>query len=89
VKELLDIDRVHPIVNVQEVKNVAAAGKHPPGTAATLYARKVERLLYMAEFLLLINYVEVIIPLVFCKCPSKRNHGLYRTKCSAPFPMRR
>ncbi|KAL3669462.1 hypothetical protein V7S43_005855 [Phytophthora oleae] len=29
------------------------------------YTRMVQRLLYMAEFLLLLNYVEVIIPLVF------------------------
>ncbi|KAE9082560.1 hypothetical protein PF010_g21538 [Phytophthora fragariae] len=29
------------------------------------YIRKVRRILFMAEFLLLINYVEVIIPLVF------------------------
>ncbi|ETM41938.1 hypothetical protein L914_12343 [Phytophthora nicotianae] len=31
------------------------------------YTCKVRRLLYMAEFLVLLNYVEVFIPLVFCK----------------------
>jgi len=31
------------------------------------YTVKMRRLLYMAEFVLLLNYVEVIIPLVFCK----------------------
>lgn len=31
------------------------------------YIHKVQRLLYAAEFLLLLNFVEVVIPLVFCK----------------------
>ncbi|GMF34316.1 unnamed protein product [Phytophthora fragariaefolia] len=31
------------------------------------YIHKVQRLVYVAEFLLLLNYVEVVIPLVFCK----------------------
>jgi hypothetical protein len=30
----------------------------------------VQRLLYMAEFLLLLNYVEVVVPLVFCELLS-------------------
>eukprot|EP00644_Phytophthora_capsici_P017482 jgi/Phyca11/127286/e_gw1.67.38.1 len=39
------------------------------------YTRTVQRLLYMAEFLLLLNYVEVIIPLVFCE--SIYLYGMY------------
>ncbi|KAG1694528.1 hypothetical protein DVH05_021332 [Phytophthora capsici] len=40
------------------------------------YAAKVRRLLYMAEFVLLLNYVEVVIPLVFCKfCPTTSDYG--------------
>jgi hypothetical protein len=36
-------------------------------TTKLRYTRKVRKLLYMAEFLLLLNYIEVVIPLVFCK----------------------
>uniref|UniRef100_H3HCH4 Uncharacterized protein n=1 Tax=Phytophthora ramorum TaxID=164328 RepID=H3HCH4_PHYRM len=42
------------------------AGNGMPRLPVTVrYTRLVQRLLYMAEFLLLLNYVEVIIPLVF------------------------
>ncbi|KAE9016968.1 hypothetical protein PR003_g15332 [Phytophthora rubi] len=49
--------RVHP---------VRVAGHHLPKLPVTIrYTRLVQRLLYQAEFILLLNYVEVIIPLVF------------------------
>ncbi|ETI40436.1 hypothetical protein F443_14162 [Phytophthora nicotianae P1569] len=45
---------------------VVSAGKSLRKFSVKLrYTRKVQTLLYMAEFLLLLNYVEVVIPLVF------------------------
>lgn len=38
-----------------------------PSRLSVAYSLKVRRLLYMAEFSLLLNYVEIVIPLVFCE----------------------
>ncbi|KAE8977882.1 hypothetical protein PF011_g23470 [Phytophthora fragariae] len=66
--------RIHPTANSPEVKGIVKEVKEDVRAteSRTLsvqdrlkYTRKVRRLLYMAEFLLLLNYVEVIIPLVF------------------------
>ncbi|KAJ8554941.1 hypothetical protein ON010_g9540 [Phytophthora cinnamomi] len=66
--------RIYPIAKSSEIKGVVKEVKEDIRTteSRTLsaqdrlkYTRKVRRLLYMAEFLLLLNYVEVIIPLVF------------------------
>jgi hypothetical protein len=48
-------------------KGSAGASSVPISLA---YTRKVRRVLYMAEFVLLLNYVEVVIPLVFCTFPT-------------------
>ncbi|KAE9282961.1 hypothetical protein PF008_g27523 [Phytophthora fragariae] len=41
------------------------------------YTRKVQRLLYLAEFLLLLNYVEIVIPLVFSMYMASLQHYGY------------
>ncbi|KAG1696388.1 hypothetical protein DVH05_018519 [Phytophthora capsici] len=44
-------------------------GAKPDVTQLELeYALKVRKVLYITEFMLLINYVEVIVPIIFCKC---------------------
>lgn len=65
--------RIYPVAGrrgiVKEVREEAATtytGSRTLSVQERLkYTRKVRRLLYMAEFLLLLNYVEVVIPLVF------------------------
>lgn len=34
------------------------------------YVRELRRVLYITEFVMLVNYVEAVIPLIFCKCYS-------------------
>ncbi|KAJ8576501.1 hypothetical protein ON010_g2709 [Phytophthora cinnamomi] len=65
LKERMNRIRIHPKIDIQQVLQVVPTGKRSPLSSIELYTRKVRRLLLMAEFLLLINYVEVIIPLVF------------------------
>lgn len=36
------------------------------------YAVNVRKLLFITEFMLLINYVEVIVPIIFCKFSTIR-----------------
>ncbi|GMF34314.1 unnamed protein product [Phytophthora fragariaefolia] len=52
-----------------QVSPVTRVAKHDmPKLPVTIrYTRLVQRLLYLSEFILLLNYVEVVIPLVFCK----------------------
>lgn len=51
-------DKIHPAFDADE----NGMAKLP-----VRYTHKVQRLVYAAEFLLLLNYVEVVIPLVFCE----------------------
>ncbi|KAE9312023.1 hypothetical protein PF008_g20056 [Phytophthora fragariae] len=51
-------DTIHPAFDADEI----GMAKLP-----VRYTHKVQRLVYAAEFLLLLNYVEVVIPLVFCE----------------------
>jgi hypothetical protein len=53
-----------------EGSRISRRGCWPSIPTGMRYTRKVRRLLYMAEFLLLINYVDVVIPLVFCTHPA-------------------
>lgn len=32
------------------------------------YSKELRTVLYITEFVVLLNYVEVVIPLIFCKC---------------------
>ncbi|KAK1932325.1 hypothetical protein P3T76_012319 [Phytophthora citrophthora] len=49
-------------------KIFSADGTKPDVTQLELeYAQKVRKVLYITEFMLLINYVEVIVPIIFCK----------------------
>ncbi|KAJ8578812.1 hypothetical protein ON010_g392 [Phytophthora cinnamomi] len=60
-KQLLGNGSVHPVMGgIDVVPNGA-----PKFFVKLSYTRKVRRLLYMAEFVLLLNYVDVIVPLVF------------------------
>lgn len=58
-KQLQSKGSVHPATNRDENELV---------NCPVRYTSKVQRLVYAAEFLLLLNYVEVIIPLVHCEC---------------------
>jgi hypothetical protein len=62
-RKLLARGSVHAVVPV-------AGHRMPRLPVTTRYTRMVQRLLYMAEFLLLLNYVEVVVPLVFCELLS-------------------
>ncbi|KAE9032217.1 hypothetical protein PR003_g11174 [Phytophthora rubi] len=61
--------RIHPDAEQSGKKveeDTRSTGSRTLGVQDRLkYTRKVRRLLYMAEFLLLLNYVEVVIPLIF------------------------
>jgi hypothetical protein len=70
-KQLLTRGSVLPVVEAA----VAPGNSFPKVPVKLSYTRKVRRLLYMAEFVLLLNYVEVIIPLVFCKWLYARMAG--------------
>ncbi|KAE9118242.1 hypothetical protein PF007_g9002 [Phytophthora fragariae] len=59
-RKIFGFVRIHPADH-----GVDAVRQRPPTEAS--YTLKVRRLLYMAEFLLLFNYVEAMVPLVFCK----------------------
>ncbi|KAL3669413.1 hypothetical protein V7S43_005807 [Phytophthora oleae] len=62
-KQLIGKGTVNPVVP-QIAVSTKEAFKPSVGLS---YTRKVRRLLFMTEFVLLLNYVEVAIPLVFCK----------------------
>ncbi|KAK1930474.1 hypothetical protein P3T76_014145 [Phytophthora citrophthora] len=53
---------VHPDGNHELARNGSSQA-----SITLRYTCKVRRLLYMAEFLILLNYVEVFIPMVFCE----------------------
>jgi hypothetical protein len=61
-------NQIHPAAGPKRVRWTSATGSRTMSSHDKLkYTRKARQLLYMAEFLLLLNYVEVIIPLVFCE----------------------
>ncbi|POM68604.1 Hypothetical protein PHPALM_15221 [Phytophthora palmivora] len=72
-KKITVVIRLKKLAQKKSYSNLVATPKRTSrrrntsaqGPATLAYTRKVQRLLYMAEYLVLLNYIEVIIPLIF------------------------